>query len=558
MCILRLFGLHQSIIDFKLHFRSDIENGTELIALRHKTQGKRGKIFPLHPQRVCGELLILAFERKKLKKSLTPALPMALVVILMTALFLSLPLPARADLSLLKESIIAYNLDLLQKSLVDGSYKGEAGILKIRPEIGRSFGLKVLMAQEYLEARAFLKHAGELLERADEALTTQEKEKFPGEHVKKLGELGLAYNTALQSARERIMAYRSKLTSEVDDRLNPDICSKLLEELLLESLKRASCNLRDALGLFYNKCQDLDEDNGPLNVENVKFVNHVVYEFKEKATQKTIDRFDLDRQNSNNSANPDTRWKHSLGRAESRYIPIVEPLTEKYKKTGTSVDPLLFLALMRQESRFNPRAVSQVGAVGLTQIMPRTARGLGMKNIFEPSYFGEAGTFMGRERNLKNRARKLILEITDENNLEPARRARELMKEALKYKENRTKLYARYKKEVLKNETDDRLDSGKAIKYGFKYFASVMKQQKGDISLALASYNAGPHRVKQYKGIPPYAETIQFRNRVLNYYRKYLHKLNIYQGASQKCIENEEISDQRSAQEITGVEQKIP
>lgn len=493
-----------------------------------------------------------------MKKSLAPALSMTLAAIFMTALFLSFPLPASADLSLLKKSIIAYNLDLLQKSLVDGSYKGEEGILKIRPEIGRSFGLKVLMAQEYLEARALLKHADELLERADEALRTQEKEKFPGEHVKKLGELGLAYNTALQSFNERIMAYRSKLTPEIDDRLNPDICSKLLERLLLESLKQASCSLRDALGLFYNKCQDLDEDNGPLNVENIKFVNHVVYEFKEKATQKSINHFYLDRQNSSSSANPDTRWKHSLGRAESRYIPLVEPLTEKYKKAGTSVDPLLFLALMKQESRFNPRAVSQVGAVGLTQIMPRTGKGLGMKNVFEPSYFGEAGTFMGRERNLKNRARKLILEITDENNLEPARRARELMKEALKYKEKRTKLYARYKREVLKNETDDRLDSGKAIKYGFKYFASVMKQQKGDISLALASYNAGPHRVKQYKGIPPYAETIQFRNRVLRYYRDYLRKLNINQGVRQECIENEGVSDERTAQEITGVEQKIP
>lgn len=493
-----------------------------------------------------------------MKKSLTPALSMTLAAIFMMALFLSFPLPARADLSLLQESMIEYNLDHLQKSLVDGSYKGEEGILRIRPEIGRSFGLKVLMDQEYLEAKELFKKADELLERAEEALTTQEKEKFPGEHVKKLGELGLAYNTALHSAKVQMMAYRSKLTSEIDDRLNPDICSKLLEGLLLESLKRASCNLRDALGLFYNKCQDIDENNGPLNVENIKFVNHVVYEFKEKATQKALNRFDLDRQNSSSSANPDTRWRHSLGRAESRHIPLVEPLIEQYKKSGNSIDLLLFLALMRQESRFNPHSVSQVGAVGLTQIMPRTARGLGMKNVFEPSYFNEAGTFMGRERKLKNRAKKLILEITDENNLEPARRARELMEESLKYKEKRTELYARYKKEVLKNKTDDRLDSRKAIKYGFKYFAGVMKQQEGDISLALASYNAGPHRVKQYKGIPPYAETIQFRNRVLKYYRKYLSKLNIYQGIRQECIENKEVSDERTAQEITGVEQKIP
>jgi soluble lytic murein transglycosylase len=36
------------------------------------------------------------------------------------------------------------------------------------------------------------------------------------------------------------------------------------------------------------------------------------------------------------------------------------------------VDPLLFLALMRQESRFDPRAVSYAGATGLTQVMPAT------------------------------------------------------------------------------------------------------------------------------------------------------------------------------------------
>jgi soluble lytic murein transglycosylase-like protein len=44
-------------------------------------------------------------------------------------------------------------------------------------------------------------------------------------------------------------------------------------------------------------------------------------------------------------------------------------LSDKYK-----VDPNLLLALQRQESQFNTRAVSPMGALGLNQIMPQTGR----------------------------------------------------------------------------------------------------------------------------------------------------------------------------------------
>jgi soluble lytic murein transglycosylase-like protein len=50
---------------------------------------------------------------------------------------------------------------------------------------------------------------------------------------------------------------------------------------------------------------------------------------------------------------------------------------------------------------------------------------------------------------------------------------------------------------------------------GARYLRKMINEFRGDLSLALAAYNAGPGAVKKHRGIPPYAETQDYVVKVL-------------------------------------------
>jgi len=75
-----------------------------------------------------------------------------------------------------------------------------------------------------------------------------------------------------------------------------------------------------------------------------------------------------------------------LGANFDKYDPVIRKTSERYR-----VDYALVKAVIKAESNFDPLAISRAGAKGLMQLMPGTAKALGINDTFHPEDNIEGG-----------------------------------------------------------------------------------------------------------------------------------------------------------------------
>ena len=92
---------------------------------------------------------------------------------------------------------------------------------------------------------------------------------------------------------------------------------------------------------------------------------------------------------------------------------------------------------------------------------------------------------------------------------------------------------------------------------GARYLRELLDLYNGDAAKALAAYNAGPHRVQQYGGVPPYRETHSYVAKVIRDY----NRTKLAQHPELKAAAKSTSKTQRSSKKtstVSAAKAKVP
>lgn len=140
----------------------------------------------------------------------------------------------------------------------------------------------------------------------------------------------------------------------------------------------------------------------------------------------------------------------------SEEIPYGALIYEKARKYD--VDPALVAAVIEQESRFKPRARSHVGARGLMQLMPRTGRWMGARDLYDPEQNVDAGVKYIKYLNKRfdGDLKKTIAaynggegNVMRHGGIPPFRETRQYVKKVMKNYDKRTRQLQKYEQKQL-------------------------------------------------------------------------------------------------------------
>ena len=226
---------------------------------------------------------------------------------------------------------------------------------------------------------------------------------------------------------------------------------------------------------------------------------------------------------------PIEQYRYILNRFSiESFLPIIVEACHE-QQSVFPLEPEVEVSLIRQESLFNPNAISLAGAVGIAQFIPETARNeYGMKVYVTDDY-----TEGVRLRKLFLEENRKVSAALGNNHFKLVERHKLRADELDKQMETR---FVRYKIDLERQiegttlaeriALDQRLDPELAIRNGVRHLAEVCRacadrfggSVRHNVLRGLAAYNAGLGQVFKFDGMPFLFQTIDYVRKIMVMY----------------------------------------